>query len=285
MQLMQAKDFITNVSATFATAQAQVVPNEEDPSRPKYTIRGVRPRAIPVDTRGRPYMRCLWQTPAAATNGTQPNGTPGRGPRLSECDMSVARAEEMWEHIITVHLGISKDAETGEFSLEDAESGKKYSCHWGGCHNPSAQNQTDVKVVARHVQTHLPDTSSQGTQRRLHNVTTDVLQTRPFPSHSMSGKGFLNTQVDERGDAGGLPLASVLVLRNLARQMGKIDVANALLAGGKKTDCWVEKCFAPVRERLFFVMAWNVSLREYLPALEGLVDRGIGWDDADGATV
>jgi chromatin structure-remodeling complex subunit RSC9 len=282
---MQAKDFITNVSATFATAQAQVVPNEEDPARPKYTIRGVRARAVPVDARGRPYMRCLWQTPPPAINGTQQNGTPVRETRPTECDMSVARAEEMWEHIITVHLGVSKDAETGEFTLESTEIGKKYSCHWGGCHNPTAQNQSDVKVVAKHVQTHLPDNSSQGSQRRLHNITTEAISSRPPHSQSTSGKGFLNTSVDERGDAAGLPLASVLVLRNLARQMGKVDAANAALARGKKPECWVEKCFAPVRERLFYVMAWNVSLREYLPALEGLVDRGIGWDAPAGVSV
>jgi chromatin structure-remodeling complex subunit RSC9 len=194
--------------------------------------------------------------------------------------MSVAKAEEMWEHIITVHLGIPKDAETGEFSLDSAETGKKYSCHWGGCHNAPAQNQTDVKVVARHVQTHLPDTSSLSSQHRLHNISPETILNRPHPSHSTSGKGFLNTAVDERGDAAGLPLASVLVLRNLARQMGKVDAANAALARGKKTDRWVEKAFAPVRERLFFVMAWNVSLREYLPALEGLVEKGIGWEAA-----
>jgi len=223
-------------------------------------------------------MRCLWKTPSATANGTQQNGAPIQPPKAADCDMSVAKAEEMWEHIITVHLGISKDSQTNKFQMNEAakDGSTRYSCHWGGCKNPAAQDQADVKIVAKHVQTHLPDTSAMGAQRRQHNLNSESLATLLHHDSSTSGKGFLNTAVDERSDAAGLPLASVLVLRNLARQMGKVDAANALAARtAKSRERWVEKCFAPVRERLFYVMAWNTSLREYLPALEGLVDKGI----------
>jgi chromatin structure-remodeling complex subunit RSC9 len=271
--LMQAKDFITNVSTTFASAQAQVVANEEDPSRPKYTIRGVRARAVPVNKRGEPYMRCLWVLPSPATNGFSSAYNGQQSAKGTECDMSVAKAEEMWEHIASVHLGVAKDTEAGRFKIEDAEtdSGTLYSCRWGGCKNPAAQNQSNINVVAKHIQTHLPSDTLLYSHR-IYNTST------PAAPNPLSGKGFLNTATDERQDAAGLPLASVLVLRNLARQMGKVDAKFVAEAGRttKERIGWVEKAFAPVRERLFYVMAWNNSLRDYMPTLEGLVDKGIG---------
>lgn len=281
---MQAKDFITNVSATFTTALAQVVPNEQDPSRPKYTIKGVRPRAVPVDLRGRPYMHCLWHTPSPATNGTF---NPPQNKHF-ECDFSFAKADEMWDHVLTAHLSITKDPVTGKYpspeSFAEVNPGKYWNCEWSGCRRFGIQGIKDLRLLTKHVKTHLPDTSRSSPIHKQHNITTDGLVQRPHPTASLSGKGFLNTAVDERLDAAGLPLASVLVLRNLARQMGKIDLANAGSSGvnalggtdtKEKGPSHVEKCFAPVKERLGFVMAWNHSLKEYLPALNGLVERGM----------
>ncbi|KAF2429354.1 hypothetical protein EJ08DRAFT_635644 [Tothia fuscella] len=278
--LMQAKDFITNVSTTFANAQAQVVANEEEPSRPKYTIRGVRPRAVPVNYKdNKPYMRCLWNMPAPTTNGY----TNSVAPKGVECDMSVNKADEMWEHIVTTHLKIPKDPETGKFKVDvdvemnganNSTPSKTYSCHWGVCKNPATQKTNDIKALARHIQTHLPDSDTTlAVKHKIYNLTTP-----PTRHDTLSGKSFHNTAVDERNDAAGLPLASVLVLRNLARQMGKID-DKFVAEKGRTTKSrvgWVERCFGPVRERLFMVMAVNFSLREYLPALEGLIDRGMG---------
>jgi chromatin structure-remodeling complex subunit RSC9 len=286
--LMQAKDFITNVSNTFTSAQARVVPNEQDPSRPKYTIGGVRPRAVPVDQRGRPYTRCLWRTTAPSTNGTTLNGLAHAPAKHTECDLSVAKPEELWDHVLTAHFSVPKDPTTGKFSLPEnfAEQnpGKTWNCHWGGCKHFGHGGSQDVRQVFKHVQTHLPDTTLLAPIHRQHNLSVEAVATHPSHASSLSGKGFLNTAVDERADAAGLPLASVLVLRNLARQMGKIDLANAGSSGVNalggdankgKAFSWVEKCFAPVRERLGFVMAWNHSLKEYLPALDGLIDRGL----------
>lgn len=284
---MQAKDFITNVSATFTTAQAQVVPNEQDPTRPKYTIKGVRPRAVPVDLRGRPYMHCLWHTSPPATNGTS-NPLRSTQNKPFGCDFSFAKADEMWDHVLTSHLTITKDPVTGKYpspeSFVEVNPGKHWNCKWGGCQRFGSQGTKDLRLLTKHVKTHLPDTSRSAPIHKQHNITTDGLAQRPHHSASLSGKGFLNTAVDERLDAAGLPLASVLVLRNLARQMGKIDLANAGSSGvnalggvetKEKRPSHVEKCFAPVKERLGFVMAWNHSLKEYLPALDGLVERGM----------
>ncbi|QDS71915.1 hypothetical protein FKW77_000472 [Venturia effusa] len=280
--LMQAKDFITNVSATFTTAQAQVVPSEQDPSRPKYTIKGVRPRAVPVDLRGRPYMHCLWQTPSPTTNGTSNPHYPTQN-RPFVCDFNFAKADEMWDHVLDAHLSVTKDVVTGKFpspeSFVEVNPGKHWNCGWSGCRHFGSQGTRDLRLLTKHVKTHLPDTSRSAPIHKQHNVTPEGLAQR-----TLSGKSFLNTALDEQNDAAGLPLASVLVLRNLARQMGKIDAANAGSSGvnalggtesEERGSSHVEKCFGPVKERLGFVMAWNRSLIEYMPALTGLVERGI----------
>lgn len=336
--LMAAKDFITNVSSTFSNAQAQViypahwelwkrrlwetdpeqvVQNKEDPSRPKYTIKGVRPRAVPVDSRGRPYLRCLWRTPvvqsveaAANTNGSTDK------PQYQECDLSVARTEEMWEHIVSAHLGIPKDPESGKFTLNpppilksretdgpsqdgtpdkdgadtampDAEpspsdENKTYACHWSTCAHFPYEGIKDAALVARHLATHLPDSSALSSLRRGHNRDpdhADELLPLPLARH----RTYLNTAVDEQGQGTGVPLAAVLVLRNLALQMGRVDRAERDVAefasksdGGGQREGWVERCFLPWRERLMEVYGWNLSLSQYMGSLIDRVDRAVG---------
>ena len=330
--LMQAKDFIQNVSVTFPTAQAQVVANEADPKRPKYTIRGIRPRAVPVDSRGRPYMRCLWQTPVVRsveeTSSGMQNGA-AKLPNYAECDLSVAKPEEMWEHIITSHLGLSKDPATGKYTAGNsgatqprsphakdpaldamdvdgaaaagaaaatapADPAQSWTCHWSGCAHFGAP-VADAAAVARHIMTHLPDTSIGAALRRPHNRTAESredLQALKYRPLSLERR-FWNTLVDERKEAAGLPLAAVLVLRNLARRMALVDEADRGAvrfangggegeegeegANGRRLDeGWVERCFAPVRDRIFFAMAHNLSLKEYLATLLAIVDASMG---------
>jgi chromatin structure-remodeling complex subunit RSC9 len=292
--LMQAKDFITNVSSTFTSAQAQVVYTDPDPSKPKYTIRGVKPRSIPVDPRGRPYLKCLWRTPAPTTNGygPGPNGYVDK-PKDSECDFSVMKADEMWEHVMNVHFNLRKDKETGKYDISTSSTipkhetngditmgdgdgpapgpravKKTWNCHWGGC--KKIRDSSDLKIVLRHVATHLPDTSLQAPIHKVHNVSPERIE---LPSSKVP-YAWMATATDERGDAAGLPLASILVLRNLARQIGKVDDAEK--ANGGRQGQWVEKCFGPWRDRVGWVGAWNRSLRDMMPPLEFLIERGLG---------
>lgn len=270
--LMQAKDFITNVSSTFTTAQAQVVYTDPDPSKPKYTIRGVKPRAIPVDLRGRPYLKCLWKTPPAPTvNGT---GMHLPQSQASECDFSVMKADEMWDHVMSIHFHVPKDTANGKYKVDamvslESNTGKSWSCNWGGC--TSLRNNSDLKKVLRHTATHLPDTSLQAPIHKVHNVSSERVE----HASTRAPWAWMATQVDERGEAAGVPLASVLVLRNLARQMGKLDEADQR-DGKKQVEGRVQRCFGPVREGLGYVGAWNRSLRELMPPLEFLVERGLG---------
>jgi chromatin structure-remodeling complex subunit RSC9 len=253
--LMPAKDFITNVSTTFGGASAQVLTVG---GQPKYTIRGIRPRSVPVDpSTKKQYMRCCWRAPSAM-NGMQSLNS-------SECGEFASGARAMWEHIVGVHLKVPRDQETGQWLLEPkpdinmengdavaASTPQTYNCHWANCnHFPVG---TDSAFLAgQHVKTHLPDTSIKQAIHARHNRTGD--ESRPSTSSaqpSNAGYGstlssanrytpntpsssihpnfrYFNTATDEANDAAGLPLSSVLVLRNLARQLNKIPPPSTAL--------------------------------------------------------
>lgn len=269
--LMPAKDFITNVSTTFSGASAQVLTVG---GQPKYTIRGIRPRSVPVDpTTKRQYMRCCWHPPSLLNGYAD---TKHSTPQI-ECGEYASGARAMWEHIVSIHLKIPRDQETGQWLLEpkpdiDMENGDavsannptKYQCHWGGCTHFQPNGTESAFQAGQHIKTHLPDTSIKQAIHSKHNRTPS--ESRPLTSSAqvrhenfqpqfgqpvgLGGLGmngrfnladrlgerggeqpahqpapnfrYYNTAVDETNDAAGLPLSSVLVLRNLARQLNKI---------------------------------------------------------------
>jgi chromatin structure-remodeling complex subunit RSC9 len=244
--LMPAKDFITNVSTTFGGASAQVLTVG---GQPKYTIRGIRPRSVPVDpSTKKQYMRCCWTVPGTVNGQTDLKQT------TSECGEFASGARAMWEHVVGVHLKVPRDQETGQWLLEpkpdiDMENGdaiatskpQTYNCHWANCaHFPT---DTDSAFAAgQHIKTHLPDTSikqaiharhnrasedsrpsTSSTPSNTSNLGTTSRYSPTSTSHSLAPNfRYYNTATDEANDAAGLPLSSVLVLRNLARQLNKI---------------------------------------------------------------
>jgi hypothetical protein len=64
------------------------------------------------------------------------------------------------------------------------------------------------------------------------------------------------------------------VLRNLARQIGKVDEAEKVRGG--RQNGWMERCFGAARERIGWIGAYNRSLGSLMPAVEFLVERGLG---------
>ncbi|KAH9864175.1 hypothetical protein J1614_010109 [Plenodomus biglobosus] len=276
--LMPAKDFITNVSTTFSSASAQVLTVG---GQPKYTIRGIRPRSIPVDpSTKKPYMRCCWHPPSLLNGHADSKHSAVK----IECGEFTPGARAMWEHVVSAHLKVSRDQETGQWLLEpkpdlnmengDAVSLTKpttYHCHWGGCTHFPAGTPSAFEA-GQHIKTHLPDTGIKQAIHAKHNRTPsdsrpltssaqvrhDALQpqfgqpvglsslgmgsrvnnnSNYHSSNSLGRRGedttlsqtsstpnfrYYNTQTDETNDAAGLPLSSILVLRNLARQLNKI---------------------------------------------------------------
>jgi chromatin structure-remodeling complex subunit RSC9 len=277
--LMPAKDFITNVSTTFGTASAQVLTVG---GQPKYTIRGIRPRSVPIDPSTKKlYLRCCWHPPSLLNGHTDSKHSTTK----IECGEFTSGARSMWEHVVSIHLQVPRDQETGQWLLEpkpdiDMENGDavsatqptKYSCHWGGCTRFPHGTESAFEA-GQHIKTHLPDTSIKQAMHAKHNRTPS--ESRPLTSSaqvrhenfqpqfgqpvglgslgmgsryhhssiSSSHRGreevlssaqpppnfrYYNTATDETNDAAGLPLSSVLVLRNLARQLNKIPPPSSI---------------------------------------------------------
>ncbi|KAH7057065.1 RSC complex subunit Rsc9 [Macrophomina phaseolina] len=284
--MMAAKDFITNVSNTFPSAAAQVITAG---GVQKYTIKGIRPRSVPVDLRNRPYIKCRWVSPASFPSGSQSGG--------EECGEFVKEPKQIWEHVLRKHLGLTKDSEgkwkveesttngTGEESEAMGQAAKKIDCRWGGClHFSRAGEEPTVFEVGKHVQTHLPDSSDKSQMRNQHNQSTNsVLDAASTLNQQYYGSlpslrssaireqtseiQWLNTAMDERSVAQSLSGASAMVLRNLARRLSAVPTQAEKQANGdtdmETDECgWVRKVFAPVKDDLFFVMAHNQSLKE-----------------------
>lgn len=298
--MLPAKDFITNVSNTFSSASAQVLSSPTT----RFVIKGIKPRLSPVDPKGRTYLRCLWQV---THESKEENGSG----KMGECGEFALWPRGLWEHIMDKHLGVPK--ESGENGNNNgtrydvsALSERRATCRWANCKRFDKEGIENPFTIGMHVKTHLPDGSDRSQMRAKHNKTTKQREEengklRSWPTH--------NTAIDERNDAAGLPLSSVLVLRNLARniprmpsEMAKAErdtqvdeegrtvadgvngdaVLNGTAGGGgeqrakteRGRDSLLARCFAPVKERLFFVMAYNQSLSGYLPELMRMLDVG-----------
>jgi chromatin structure-remodeling complex subunit RSC9 len=280
--LMPAKDFITNVSTTFGGASAQVITGSNN--QPKYTIRGIRPRSVPVDpSTKKQYMRCCWHPPSLL-NGY--SDTKHSTPKV-ECGEYTSGVKAMWEHVVSAHLKVSRD-ENGKWLLEQkpdiemengdalaASTPAKHFCHWGGCTHFNPHGTESAYEAGQHIKTHMPDTSLMHSIHAKHNRTpsnsaplatsaqirhenfqpqfgqpvglgslgmggryshnygpgssdTRTNSRDPAPPQPAPNFRYYNTVTDEAGDAAGLPLASVLVLRNLARQLGKLNPPPAI---------------------------------------------------------
>jgi chromatin structure-remodeling complex subunit RSC9 len=228
-------------------------------------------------------MRCYWHPPSLLNGFADTKHSTTK----VECGEFASGARAMWEHIVSVHLNIPRDQETGQWLLEpkpdiDMENGdavsatqpQKYSCHWGGCTHFQSNGTESAFVAGQHIKTHLPDTSIKQAIHAKHNRTpsesrplTSSAQVRhdnfqpqfgqpvglgtlglggrynnserngdrgrsdrQLPSHQPAPNfRYYNTATDESNDAAGLPLSSVLVLRNLARQLNKIPPPSSVV--------------------------------------------------------
>lgn len=307
--LLPAKDFITNVSNTFSKASAQVMSGDNGQAR--FVIKGIKARRIPIDPKGRRFLRCLWKTEAdqpASTDGetTTPNET-------KECGVFARDAKAMWEHILNAHLSLAKNPDNDNRYDFTPKPGVKYTCRWADCKRfggvgKNSKTSANPYMIGMHVKTHLPDTSEKAFQKSKHNQerTDEEIQKESGDFFAMATRTFQsrNTAVDERNEAAGLPLTSCLVLRNLAKNIPKLDYMDSketknLTAGAEPTHVSMNPansesglkssqtpshrrqdlmsvCFAGVKEQIFGVMAVNQSLKDYLPSLLQAIEDGGG---------
>ena len=256
--LLPAADFIKNVSTTFPSANAQVIPGPQ----PRFIIKGIRPRFTPTDSKGRLYFRCLWTAPGA----------------YSSCGSFQPTPASIWEHIVTQHLGLTRSEDTKQWDFETlrrkaSEQNQTFSCHWARCQHFAPGGTQDPIIVGIHVKTHLPDTSLDSLRRSKFNQTKRpalLPNGHGLPEDEDDPNGYPaefeliqwhDTQWDERGDPMGLSFTSALVLRSLARNVpkametSKAEKLTTTKSGGE--DGWMQRLFGPLMDRLFHVATVN----------------------------
>lgn len=273
-QLLPAAEFIKNVSTIFAGANAQVVNGVNH----KFIIKGIRPRHAPMDPKGRVYNRCLWKAPGSKS-----------------CGEFFLKPKHMFDHLVYDHLGIDRRADgTWDFEFTTRASQRPHDCYWSSCRHFTNSSQVPSSYqLGMHIKTHLPDVSNKAVLRQKNNrtpATQKALPAKETNGYTVStgtvnvdpAQGreatynihtHQNTAVDELGNAAGLPLTSVLVLRNLARNIPKAAaLLDAIKRDAFRIDC-ILKLFGPLKDRLVFVMAHNRPLAGYVCDVMGLLDK------------
>ena len=307
---MIAGDFIKNVSATFPGATAQVATST------KYVIKGIKARRAPVEAMSRGVERrelhkCFWQHPVLVEGPRDPS-TNAPGPPITqdtECAEWFRTGKDIMMHVFIAHLKLPvQRAEAPESGgrmdvdvpiVERASStpvngmpnGKPsnppgtprfdfrladqtvYSCKWSTCKRTSADfpggNVSRTHLLARHIQTHLPSANQ---------LRSNAGSNKPPDSPPDSTGTYFTTLQDEKGDAAGVPLGAVLVLRNIARFMPRhssngqevraVDATATATTEGNASPppvSLMDQVFDEgVKRHLFFNLAHNRTLREYV---------------------
>ena len=277
--LFPAAEFIKNVSATFGDAKvkAEVI---TEPTQ-KFIIRGIRPRWRPVDPRGTIYLRCHWQVarPVLAMNGingTNGSATPsiGKDKRVEDCATFYSSPEALWTHILKDHLSGHETAE-GSWDLTSIASSGHYTCRWLQCHHFSPVSNPSFREIATHVKQHLPTPTKPASTPSSAKFPSFHQQPPPDPGSAdaeFESTLFYDTPHDLRPwrdgtvirDPKGLAFGAVLVLRNLARMVRKIEEEKG--ASGDREEM-LDKLFGGTRKHLFWVMAHNRALKSQMADL------------------
>lgn len=237
-------DFIRSSTSVYKGSNAQVL-REPGETQQKFIIHGIRARARPLSLYGGEYGRCLW-----AMNPDKKN---------EKCGQFYLGAEQMGEHILTAHLDEER-SEAGTFGNEV----KELRCTWGECFKYEKPTAMRLRDFARHVNTHiLGMLQSHDTQgKRSPKPWVIAAKTMAVTVEETA------TTRDERNpngpaQAAGIPLSAVLVLRNIARNVGKTEAAeeeSRARGPGGEGGGWNERLFGPVLPRLFEILTENRAL-------------------------
>jgi chromatin structure-remodeling complex subunit RSC9 len=233
--LLPAADFIKNVSVTFGdkvVAQVQSSPVQ------KFIIKGLRRRSVPIDIKGEEFTKCAWRK----------YGT-------SLCGEFFMSPEQMYQHILRNHIG-AIPMEDGKFE----NTGGQYTCYWASCHRFQESPATKLVQLANHIKIHLPRKRPADADSLNYFGQQPAKKQKPSYIVAPPKQAFQYhmTAIDERGDAAGIPLSAVLVLRNLARNISKTEAEEIALKEAGVS--WVDRLFKPVERHLYEVLAHNVSL-------------------------
>ncbi|KAI9790973.1 MAG: Chromatin structure-remodeling complex protein rsc9 [Peltula sp. TS41687] len=226
--MLQAQEFIKHITNVFQRTAAQITHPPEGGSR--FVIKGLRCRQLPKDPQGRVYQRCLWRV----------------GPD-KECGVFAQEPSQMYEHVICAHYQGHRK-EDGKWDLAEVPS-RRYICQWGGCGRFGPEGTTSLFEAGMHLKMHLPRKAIIETIKPDgKGGSQDPLAGAEYRTHH-----WLMTATDELGNPTGLPMASVMVLKNIARSVAKLETLDGEVS-------WVEKLFLPIESRLWNVMGNNRAL-------------------------
>ncbi|KAI1453416.1 hypothetical protein F4805DRAFT_374972 [Annulohypoxylon moriforme] len=255
-----AAEFIRTVSAVYETARASVIRRQRPEQNDVFIINGIRARRLPIHPETKEeYSPCQWMV--------------SKGPYSKMCGLFFLGGEKMWEHVLTVHLGITI-GEGGKIHDRDIQA----SCDWQGCTKYAKPARMKLSELTRHTKTHFPS------QKRPFNEGPDSLAKRQRKSYVVPAKTMTLTWEqtlvtrDERNpkveQAAGIPLSAALVLCNIARNVVKTESEEQLLKKhemGGEGGGWNERLFRPVMPRLYEVLTENKALATYITTLLQLV--------------
>ncbi|RSL88247.1 hypothetical protein CEP51_001835 [Fusarium floridanum] len=250
--LITPADFIRNSTSVYKDSNAQVLREPGDPQQ-KFIIHGIRARPRPLSTDGKEYGRCLW-----ASN-------PGN--KLEKCGNFYLQPEQMWNHILTSHMGEARNAD-GQFDNVE----KEFTCTWGECSRFGSPTKMHLRDFASHISTHI-SAMLPGDSRKQERAWII-----PAKTMAVTFEETLTVR-DERNpnlppQAAGIPLSAALVLRNMARNVVKTEAEEELLKKQEKTGetgGWNETLFRPILPRLFEILAENRPLSPHIASLLDLI--------------
>ncbi|RVX67348.1 hypothetical protein B0A52_09129 [Exophiala mesophila] len=249
---LAAADFIKNVSSTFATAQAQVINGPQ----PRFIIKGIRPRRVLVGfQRQLQYFKCLWEV-------TRPESAEAVGHHGAKktCDQWKVSRENLWHHILTDHLKISRTPD-GRFDNSGSVPRK---CRWTSC----SRDETFTKAsdIGSHIRVHIPKSPEDMAEVILELANLGKKPERPGTQHAYQ---YTAMDASQQNSPCGIAWLSVMVLRNLARFANK---------QGKPFERdgvpLINQLFGGHMYALFNVVGVNRTLREWVGDLVFLIEQG-----------
>ena len=271
--LLPAAEFIKNVSTIFAGANAQVVTGTHQ----KFIIKGIRPRHAPVDSKGHAYNRCQWRTPGGG-----------------QCTEFALKAKHMFEHIAHAHFGARRKVD-GTWDLVSASNHYKRpdDCYWSNCRHFSRKDSHSPSLLELgvHVKTHLPDNSSKSAARQRYN-RTQANQTSVSAGAKNASDGvpdfdpdkgkdatykyltFQNTNIDEYGNPFGIPFNSIMILRNVARNVPRAVALSHRSDEDHERKRWMETLLVPLQDRLLYILAHNRALVSHVSDVVAWIEKG-----------
>lgn len=272
--LLQAADFIKNVSAVFTKANAQIVAGANN----KFIIKGIRPRRVPANIAGRAYLRCMWTAPSE-----------------NACGHFQLTAEKMYDHIARTHLGVPRQ-EDGKWDLDNAKPQQiPLDCYWAGCRNYKRHPDRECSILRLgvHIKSHLPESSEKASSQQKYNRTLSTQTTMPDASavkaSGQNREAVWSTQtsyvtpINEHREATGIPLTSLFVLRNIARNIPKavISIEEGRVGYLELDDNtksvrgvdWIDRLFGSLRQRLFHVVSHNPVMAPHVSDLLIWIDK------------